>query len=55
MNMHDEPVLPYGGIKESGWGRFNAEEGLNEYLVTKSVTSISSNTITGQKYKVGWV
>ncbi|OJZ82367.1 hypothetical protein ASPFODRAFT_197212 [Aspergillus luchuensis CBS 106.47] len=38
MNMHDEPVLPYGGIKESGWGRFNAEEGLNEYLVTKSVT-----------------
>ncbi|RDK41384.1 aldehyde dehydrogenase family protein, partial [Aspergillus phoenicis ATCC 13157] len=38
MNMHDEPVLPYGGIKNSGWGRFNAEEGLNEYLVTKSVT-----------------
>ncbi|PWY74873.1 ALDH-like protein [Aspergillus eucalypticola CBS 122712] len=38
MNMHDEPVLPYGGTKDSGWGRFNAEEGLNEYLVTKSVT-----------------
>ncbi|KAL3262718.1 hypothetical protein ABHI18_002466 [Aspergillus niger] len=38
MNMHDEPVLPYGGIKNSGWGRFNAEEGLNEYLVIKSVT-----------------
>ncbi|GLA02980.1 hypothetical protein AnigIFM60653_002551 [Aspergillus niger] len=38
MNMHDEPVLPYGGIKNSGWGRFSAEEGLNEYLVIKSVT-----------------
>ncbi|GKZ21658.1 hypothetical protein AbraIFM66951_002318 [Aspergillus brasiliensis] len=38
MNMHEEPVLPYGGVRNSGWGRFNADEGLNEYLVTKSVT-----------------
>ncbi|PYH37105.1 aldehyde dehydrogenase family protein [Aspergillus neoniger CBS 115656] len=38
MNKHDEPVLPYGGIKDSGWGQFNTEEGLNEYLVTNSVT-----------------
>ncbi|KAJ5708511.1 Aldehyde dehydrogenase N-terminal [Penicillium malachiteum] len=38
MTIHDEPVLPHGGVKNSGWGRFNAAEGLNEFLVTKSVT-----------------
>ncbi|KAJ6134574.1 Aldehyde dehydrogenase N-terminal, partial [Penicillium sp. IBT 18751x] len=38
MTIHDEPVLPHGGVKNSGWGRFNAAEGLNEFLSTKSVT-----------------
>ncbi|KAL1999644.1 hypothetical protein VTN02DRAFT_4223 [Thermoascus thermophilus] len=38
MTIHDEPVLPHGGVKNSGWGRFNAEQGLNEFLVAKSVT-----------------
>ncbi|KAJ5290956.1 hypothetical protein N7478_000207 [Penicillium angulare] len=38
MTIHDEPVLPHGGVKNSGWGRFNAAEGLDEFLVTKSVT-----------------
>ncbi|KAJ5114449.1 Aldehyde/histidinol dehydrogenase, partial [Penicillium alfredii] len=38
MTIHDEPILPHGGVKNSGWGRFNAAEGLNEFLVTKSVT-----------------
>ncbi|PYH97831.1 aldehyde dehydrogenase family protein [Aspergillus ellipticus CBS 707.79] len=38
MTIHDEPVLPHGGVKSSGWGRFNASQGLNEFLVTKSVT-----------------
>ncbi|GAM35387.1 hypothetical protein TCE0_017f03681 [Talaromyces pinophilus] len=38
MTIHDEPVLPHGGVKNSGWGRFNAAEGLNEFLTTKSVT-----------------
>lgn len=38
MTIHDEPVLPHGGVKNSGWGRFNAVEGLNEFLSTKSVT-----------------
>ena len=38
MTIHDEPVLPHGGVKNSGWGRFNAEQGLDEFLVTKSVT-----------------
>ncbi|CAI7580847.1 unnamed protein product [Penicillium palitans] len=38
MTIHDEPALPHGGVKNSGWGRFNTDEGLNEFLVTKSVT-----------------
>ncbi|KAL4803018.1 aldehyde dehydrogenase domain-containing protein [Aspergillus unguis] len=38
MTIHDEPVLPHGGVKNSGWGRFNANQGLEEFLVTKSVT-----------------
>ncbi|KAJ5926292.1 hypothetical protein N7516_008065 [Penicillium verrucosum] len=38
MTIHDESALPHGGVKNSGWGRFNTDEGLNEFLVTKSVT-----------------
>lgn len=38
MTIHDEPALPHGGVKNSGWGRFNTDEGLNEFLVSKSVT-----------------
>ncbi|KAJ9486369.1 hypothetical protein VN97_g6959 [Penicillium thymicola] len=38
MTIHDEPALPHGGVKNSGWGGFNTDEGLNEFLVTKSVT-----------------
>ncbi|OOF96403.1 hypothetical protein ASPCADRAFT_144825 [Aspergillus carbonarius ITEM 5010] len=38
MTVHDEPALPHGGVKNSGWGRFNSSHGLDEFLVTKSVT-----------------
>lgn len=38
MTIHDEPALPHGGVKNSGWGRFNTTQGLEEFLVTKSVT-----------------
>ncbi|PYH41224.1 aldehyde dehydrogenase [Aspergillus saccharolyticus JOP 1030-1] len=38
MTIHDEAVLPHGGVKNSGWGRFNSSQGLEEFLVTKSVT-----------------
>ncbi|KJZ76431.1 hypothetical protein HIM_04160 [Hirsutella minnesotensis 3608] len=38
MTIQDEPPLPFGGVKQSGWGRFNAEEGMKEFLVTKCVT-----------------
>ena len=38
MTVQDEPALPFGGVKGSGWGRFNNVQGLEEFLVTKSVT-----------------
>lgn len=38
MTVHDEAALPHGGAKASGYGRFNASAGLDEYLRTKTVT-----------------
>ncbi|OGM40723.1 hypothetical protein ABOM_011037 [Aspergillus bombycis] len=38
MTIHDEPVLPHGGVKSSGYGRFGGADGLDEFLKTKSVT-----------------
>lgn len=38
MSIHDEPVLPHGGAKKSGFGRFNGREGLREWTRTKVVT-----------------
>ncbi|KAM6513176.1 hypothetical protein FALCPG4_015640 [Fusarium falciforme] len=36
MTVQDEAVLPHGGAKASGFGRFNA--GLSEWLRTKNIT-----------------
>jgi phenylacetaldehyde dehydrogenase len=33
-----DPNLPWGGMKESGWGRENAEEGVEAYTELKAVT-----------------
>ncbi|KAL1297624.1 hypothetical protein AAFC00_006182 [Neodothiora populina] len=38
MTIHDEPCLPHGGSKKSGWGRFNAENGFDEFLKLKTIT-----------------
>lgn len=38
MSVHDEAALPHGGVKKSGFGRFNAREGLEEWVRTKAVT-----------------
>lgn len=37
MCVHDETNLPHGGAKESGFGRFNGEEGLREWTRTKAI------------------
>jgi acyl-CoA reductase-like NAD-dependent aldehyde dehydrogenase len=38
MTVHDESNLPMGGVKASGWGRFNGAEGMEEFLVRRVVT-----------------
>ncbi|OQU98703.1 hypothetical protein CLAIMM_04447 [Cladophialophora immunda] len=38
MSVHDEAALPHGGVKNSGFGRFNGREGLEEWVYTKAVT-----------------
>lgn len=38
MTVHDEPALPHGGTKSSGFGRFNSSVGLDEWVRTKTVT-----------------
>jgi len=37
MSVHDEPNLPHGGTKSSGFGRFGAQ-GLEEWVRTKTIT-----------------
>ncbi|KAH8435147.1 uncharacterized protein LDX57_012776 [Aspergillus melleus] len=37
MTVHDEATLPHGGQGESGWGRFGAKWGIEEFLQTKTV------------------
>lgn len=38
MTVHDEATLPHGGAKESGYGRFNTNKGLSEWVRSKTVT-----------------
>ena len=32
-----DPAVPFGGYKESGWGRESGQEAIDNYLQTKSV------------------
>ncbi|OAP55977.1 hypothetical protein AYL99_10129 [Fonsecaea erecta] len=38
MTIHDEPFLPHGGAKESGFGRFGAQWGMDEFLQIRTIT-----------------
>ncbi|CEI64406.1 Vanillin dehydrogenase [Fusarium venenatum] len=38
MSVHDESSLPHGGAKGSGYGRFGASAGLEEWTRTKNIT-----------------
>lgn len=36
--IHDPQQMPHGGMKGSGWGRFNGIEGLREFTQVKTIT-----------------
>ncbi|KAE8349913.1 Aldehyde/histidinol dehydrogenase [Aspergillus coremiiformis] len=38
LTVHDEPVLPHGGWKSSGYGRFGGPAAYDEWLQTKTAT-----------------
>jgi benzaldehyde dehydrogenase (NAD) len=41
--VHDEPQMPFGGVKESGWGRFGGRAALEEF------TDIHWTMVQGQR------
>ena len=36
--VHDEPQMPFGGVKESGWGRFGGKAALEEFTELRWMT-----------------
>jgi acyl-CoA reductase-like NAD-dependent aldehyde dehydrogenase len=36
--LHDAQVIPHGGLKKSGYGRFNGLEGLREFTTIRTIT-----------------
>jgi vanillin dehydrogenase len=36
--VHDEPQMPFGGVKESGWGRFGGRAAIEEFTELRWIT-----------------
>jgi acyl-CoA reductase-like NAD-dependent aldehyde dehydrogenase len=36
--VHDEPQMPFGGVKQSGWGRFGGDAALDEFTELRWLT-----------------
>ncbi|MDP3896259.1 MAG: aldehyde dehydrogenase [Mesorhizobium sp.] len=36
--IHDEPHMPFGGVKASGWGRFGGRAGMEEFTELRWIT-----------------
>lgn len=36
--VHDEPQMPFGGVKDSGWGRFGGDAALDEFTELRWLT-----------------
>jgi benzaldehyde dehydrogenase (NAD) len=36
--IHDEPQMPFGGVKASGWGRFGGRAGMEEFTELRWIT-----------------
>jgi len=42
--VHDEPQMPFGGVKSSGWGRFGGKAALEEFTELRWITIRRSPT-----------
>ncbi|RFU80666.1 hypothetical protein TARUN_1551 [Trichoderma arundinaceum] len=49
ITVYDEPNIPIGGTKESGWGRNNGKYALSEFLAEKTI-SIHDPTAAGNMF-----
>ncbi len=38
QTVHDEPQVPFGGVKDSGWGRFGGHAALEEFTELRWIT-----------------
>ena len=36
--VHDEPQMPFGGVKASGWGRFGGTAAVDEFTELRWIT-----------------
>jgi len=36
--VHDEPQMPFGGLKASGWGRFGGTQAIGEFSDVRWIT-----------------
>jgi benzaldehyde dehydrogenase (NAD) len=36
--VHDEPQMPFGGVKASGWGRFGGQAAAEEFTELRWIT-----------------
>ncbi len=36
--VHDEPQMPFGGVKSSGYGRFGGKAGIEEFTELRWMT-----------------
>ena len=36
--VHDEPQMPFGGVKDSGWGRFGGTFAMEEFTELRWIT-----------------
>ena len=43
QTVGDEPQMPFGGVKDSGWGRFGGRAAVEEFTELRWVTVQSGN------------
>ena len=39
QTVHDEPQFPFGGVKDSGWGRFGGRAALEEFTELRWISA----------------